>query len=149
LSLQNLPISTVRQLRKTMRDSVRSYIQERGSDWLETLSESLDWENIAKLILTRLRTSPAVSSSLELISQELALVLERYLEQDLEKIVAQIIPILNIDQVIIDRVKATSPADLENAIQGIVKSELQGIVNLGGVLGFVVGLIQTIILLVR
>ncbi|MGB3205666.1 MAG: DUF445 family protein, partial [Crinalium sp.] len=41
LSLQNLPISTVRQLRKTMRDSVRSYIQERGSDWLETLSESL------------------------------------------------------------------------------------------------------------
>ena len=149
LSLQNLPISTVRQLRKTMRDSVRTYIQERGSDWLETLSESLDWENIAKLILTRLRTSPAVNSSLDLISQELALVLERYLEQDLEKIVAQIIPILNIDQVIIDRVKATSPADLENAIQGIVKSELQGIVNLGGVLGFVVGLIQTIILLIK
>ncbi|HEY9691192.1 MAG TPA: DUF445 family protein [Oculatellaceae cyanobacterium] len=149
LSLQNLPISTVRQLRKTMRDTVRTYIQERGSDWLETLSESLDWENIAKLILTRLRTSPAVNSSLELISQELALVLERYLEQDLEKIVAQIIPILNIDQVIIDRVKATSPADLENAIQGIVKSELQGIVNLGGVLGLVVGLIQTIILLIK
>ncbi|HEY9813139.1 MAG TPA: DUF445 family protein [Candidatus Sericytochromatia bacterium] len=149
LSLQNLPISTVRQLRKTMRDTVRTSIQERGSDWLETLSESLDWENIAKLILTRLRTSPAVSSSLEPISQELALVLERYLEQDLEKIVAQIIPILNIDQVIIDRVKATSPADLENAIQGIVKSELQGIVNLGGVLGFVVGLIQTIILLIK
>ncbi len=149
LSLQNLPISTVRQLRKTMRDTVRTYIQERGSDWLETLSESLDWENIAKLILTRLRTSPAVSSSLELISQELALVLERYLEQDLEKIVAQIIPILNIDQVIIDRVKATSPADLENAIQGIVKSELQGIVNLGGVLGLVVGLMQTIIFLIK
>ncbi|AFZ14642.1 protein of unknown function DUF445 [Crinalium epipsammum PCC 9333] len=149
LSLQNLPISTVRQLRKTMRDTVRTFIQERGSDWLETLSESLDWENIAKLILTRLRTSPAVSSSLELISQELALVLERYLEQDLEKIVAQIIPILNIDQVIIDRVKATSPADLENAIQGIVKSELQGIVNLGGVLGLVVGLMQTIILLIK
>ncbi|HEY9872219.1 MAG TPA: DUF445 family protein, partial [Candidatus Obscuribacterales bacterium] len=64
-------------------------------------------------------------------------------------IVAQVIPILNIDQVIIDRVKATSPADLENAIQGIVKSELQGIVNLGGILGFVVGILQTVLLLAR
>jgi uncharacterized membrane protein YheB (UPF0754 family) len=69
------------------------------------------------------------------------------LERDLESIVAQAIPILNIDQVIINRVKATSPKELEMAIQGIVKSELQAIVNLGGVLGVVIGLFQTISLL--
>lgn len=149
LSLQNLPVSTVRQLRKTMRDSVRSYIQERGADLLQGLSDSVDWENIAKLILGRLRTSPAVNASLEVVSKELALILERYLEQDLEKIVAQVIPILSIDQVIIDRVKGTSAAELEMAIQGIVKSELQAIVNLGGILGFVVGLLQGVLLLLR
>ena len=147
LSLQNLPISTVRQLRKTMRDTVRSYIQQRGAELLQGWSESLDWENIAKLILNRLRTSEAVTSSLEVISQELALILERYLEQDLEKLVAQVIPILSIDQLIIDRVKATSAEELEMAIQGIVKSELQAIVNLGGVLGLIVGLLQTALLL--
>ena len=147
LSLQNLPMSTVRQLRKTMRDTVREYIQERGNEMLQGFTESVDWENIAKLILNRLRNSPAVNSSLELISEELALILDRYLERDLEKIVAQVIPILSIDQVIIDRVKGTSAQDLELAIQGIVKSELQAIVNLGGVLGFIVGLIQTAILL--
>ncbi len=147
LSLQNLPVSTVRQLRKTMRDTVRNYIQERGPDLLQGLSESLDWNNIAIVILNRLRSSPAVTISLELISQELALILERYLEQDLEKIVTQVIPILSIDQVIIDRVNKTSAEDLELAIQGIVKSELQAIVNLGGILGFIVGLLQTVILL--
>lgn len=146
VSLQNLPVSTVRQLRKTLRDSVRHYIQTRGTDLLQGLSASLDWENIAKLILSRLRSSAVVSTSLELVSIELALILERYLERDLEKIVAQAIPILNIDQVIIERVKATSSADLELAIQGIVRSELQAIVNLGGVLGVVVGLLQTVIL---
>jgi uncharacterized membrane protein YheB (UPF0754 family) len=83
------------------------------------------------------------------VSKELALVLERYLERDLENIVAQVIPILNIDQVIIDRVKATSAAELETSIQGIVKNELQAIVNLGGILGFVVGLFQTVVLLLR
>ncbi|MBD2385780.1 DUF445 domain-containing protein [Cylindrospermum sp. FACHB-282] len=149
LSLQNLPMGTVRQLRKTTRESVRHYLQSSGSDVLQGLTDSVDWENISVLLLDRLSTSPVVSSSLEVVSQELALILERYLERDLEVIVAQVIPILSIDQVIVDRVKSTSPADLEAAIEGIVKNELQAIVTLGGVLGFVVGLFQTAFLLLN
>ncbi|HEY9638473.1 MAG TPA: DUF445 family protein [Coleofasciculaceae cyanobacterium] len=149
VSLENLPLSTVRQLRKTTRDTVRSYVQERGADLLKGLGQSIDWNNVAGLILNRLRSSSAVTSSLGLISQELALILERYLEKDLEKIVAQTIPILSIDQVIVDRVRATSAEELELTIQGIVKNELQAIVNLGGILGFVVGLLQTALLLLR
>jgi uncharacterized membrane protein YheB (UPF0754 family) len=149
LSLQNLPVATVRQLRKTMRDSVRHYLQDRGSDVLQGLSQSVDWENVASVVLNRLQNSEAVLSSLDLVSEELALILERYLEKDLEKIVAQAIPILNIDQVITDRVKATSPADLEAAINGIVRSELQAIVNLGGILGLIIGALQSVSLMIR
>jgi uncharacterized membrane protein YheB (UPF0754 family) len=147
LTLQNLPITTVRQLRKTTRESVRHYVQNSGGDLLQGLTGSVDWENLASLLVNRLSTSPVVTASLEVVSKELALILERYLERDLEKIVAQAIPILNIDQVIVDRVKSTSPADLEAAIEGIVKNELQAIVTLGGVLGFVVGAFQTVFLL--
>ncbi len=143
LSLQNLPMGTVRQLRKTTRESVRHYLQNSGSDFLQGLTDSVDWENIAVVLLNRLSTSPVVNTSLEVMSQELALILDKYLEKDLEVIVAQAIPILSIDQVIVDRVKSTSPADLEAAIEGIVKNELQAIVTLGGVLGFVIGLLQT------
>lgn len=143
LSLQNLPVATVRQLRKTTRESIRHYLQTRGSDLLKGLSESVDWENIAVILLNRLKSSEAISTSLEPVSQELGLILERYLEKDLEAIVTQVIPILAIDQVIVDRVKSTSPEELEAAIEGIVKNELQAIVSLGGVLGFVVGLMQT------
>ena len=149
LSMQNLPVSTVRQLRNTMRDSVRLYLQERGADLIQGLSLSIDWEHIADLIIDRLQVSSMMNSSLGLVSQELALVLERYLERDLEKIVAQAIPILNIDQVIIDRVKGTSPQELEIAVNVIVQSELQAIVNLGGVLGVIVGLFQTFLLVVQ
>lgn len=149
LSLQNLPVSTVRQLRKTIRDTIRSYLQTRGTEFLQGLSGSLNWENIASLILNRLQSSPVVNASLEVVSKELAVVLERYLERDLEAIVAQTIPILAIDQVIIDRVKSTSSAELETAIEGIVKNELQAIVNLGGLLGFVIGLLQTVLLLLQ
>jgi uncharacterized membrane protein YheB (UPF0754 family) len=149
LSLQNLPVSTVRQLRKTIRDTIRSYIQTRGLEFLQGFSDSINWEETASLLLNRLRTSAAVNASLTVVSKELALILERYLERDLEKIVAETIPILAIDQVIIDRVKSTSSADLEAAIEGIVKNELQAIVNLGGLLGFFVGSMQTLLLLLQ
>ena len=139
----------MRQLRKTIRESVRSYVQDKGSDVLQELTQSIDWDNLASVILNRLRTSAVVTSSLETVSAELALVIERYLEKDLETIVAQAIPILNIDQVIMDRVKGTSPEELEDAINGIVKSELQAIVNLGGILGFAIGLLQSVTLLLR
>lgn len=143
ISLQSLPIGTVRQLRKTTRESVRHYLQTRGGDFLQELSESFDWEKTSSLLLNRLTTSAVLSSSVKVVSQEMALILERYLEKDLEAIVAQAIPILAIDQVIVEKVKSTSPADLEGAIEGIVKNELQAIVTLGGILGFIVGLMQT------
>ncbi|MDB9449007.1 DUF445 domain-containing protein [Dolichospermum circinale] len=142
LSLQNLPVGTVRQLRKTIRDSVRQYLQNSGSDLLKELTESADWERISVVLLNRLSSSAVVNTSLEVVARDLALILEKYLTQDLEIIVAQAIPILSIDQVIVERVKATSPAELEDAIEGIVRNELQAIVTLGGVLGFFVGLLQ-------
>ncbi len=142
LSLQNLPVGTVRQLRKTIRDSVRQYLKNSGSDLLKELTESADWERISIVLLNRLSSSPVVNTSLEVVARDLALILEKYLEKDLELIVAQAIPILSIDQVIVERVKSTSPAELEDAIEGIVRNELQAIVTLGGVLGFVVGLLQ-------
>ena len=142
-SLQNLPLSTVNQLRKTTGDAVRAYIRDSGADFLQDFGESIDWDNLAIIIINRLQVSSTFTGSLGIISQELAAILERYLEEDLEKIVQQAIPILSIDQMIIARITGTSPQELEAAIQGIVKSELQAIVNLGGVLGFFVGLLQT------
>ncbi|MDJ0903027.1 MAG: DUF445 family protein [Xenococcus sp. MO_188.B8] len=149
LSLHNLPVATVRQLRKTTKDAVRNYAQNRGAEFLQNLGDYVDWENIAAIALKRLRSSTVVNSSLEVVSQELALILERYLEKDLENLVAQVIPILAIDQVIINRVTATTPEELELSIQGIVKNELQAIVNLGGILGFTIGLLQTVILFLK
>ena len=147
LSLQNLPVATVRQLRKTTREAVRDYLQNRGADFIHNIGESIDWDNLAAIALKSFRSSSVVNDSLETVSQELALVLDRYLERDLEQLVTQVIPILSIDEVIAERVMATSAQELELAIQGIVKNELQAIVNLGGILGFTIGVLQTFILI--
>jgi uncharacterized membrane protein YheB (UPF0754 family) len=128
---------------------VRGYLQTKGEGVLQSLSDTVNWEETAMVILGRLQASDAVVASLDVVSQELALILERYLEKDLETLVEQAIPILNLDEVIVERVKATAPEALEDAIQGIVKSELQAIVNLGGILGLAIGLFQSALLLIR
>ncbi|MBD1918573.1 MULTISPECIES: DUF445 family protein [Cyanophyceae] len=143
VSLQNLPVSTVRQVRRNLRESLQGYIRTLGPAFVKNLGNSVNWETLATQLLNRLQNSEVITKSLDPVSEELALILERYLERDLESLVAQIIPILNIDQVIIDRVRGTSAKELELAIQGIVRSELQAIVNLGGILGFAIGLLQS------
>ncbi len=142
VSLQNLPVSTVRQVRSNLRESLQGYIRTLGPEFVRNLGNSVNWETLATQLLNRLQNSEVITRSLDPVSEELALILERYLERDLESLVAQIIPILNIDQVIIDRVRGTSAKELELAIQGIVRSELQAIVNLGGILGFAIGILQ-------
>ena len=142
-------MSTVRQVRQNLRETVRSYVQSLGPEFLKGLSVSVNWEMLATQLINRLQNSEAINQSLDPVSQELALILERYLERDLESLITQIIPILDIDQVIIDRVRGTSPRELELAIQGIVRSELQAIVNLGGILGFVIGGLQAVFLYVQ
>ncbi|WP_277868139.1 DUF445 domain-containing protein [Candidatus Synechococcus calcipolaris] len=142
LSLQSLPQATVQEIRQLFRSSVRSYIQNQGLFFLQNLSKTIDWDHIALTILRRLRASSTLITSLEVVSQELALVLDRYLERDLEIIVERALPILDLDRVIVERVQETTPENLELAIQGIVRTELQAIVTLGGILGFLIGLGQ-------
>ena len=149
LSLQTLPVATVRQMRKSLKEIFRNYLQSSGPELLRGLSITVNWESLAGQLLGRLQTSEIVTNSLDPVSKELALVLERYLERDLESLIAQIIPILNIDQVIIDRVVATPPRELEMNIQAIVRNELQAIVNLGGILGFFIGGLQGVFLYLR
>lgn len=142
LTLQRLPVATVRELRQAIREAVRGYIRTLGPDLLKGLSTTINWQMLATQLLNRLQNSQVITDSLDPVSEELALILERYLERDLEDLVAQVIPILDIDQVIIERVSATNPRDLEMAVQGIVRNELQAIVNLGGALGFLIGGLQ-------
>jgi uncharacterized membrane protein YheB (UPF0754 family) len=142
LTVKTLPAQTVNQLRENLNMSIRDYVRTEGPDLVHGLGASIDWEGVSTLVLKRLANSDALSDSMGQMSTELAQIVERYLEKDMEQLVMRVIPILNLDQMIIERVQSTSPQELESAIQTIVRKELQAIVNLGGILGFLVGLIQ-------
>ncbi len=97
-------------------------------------------------MIGRLQKSAILNETLDQVSADLTQILKRYLDRDLENLMVSVIPILKLEEVIITRVKATPPQDLEGAIQAIVSKELQAIVNLGGALGFVAGCLQALFL---
>ncbi|MEL7316938.1 MAG: DUF445 family protein, partial [Cyanobacteria bacterium J06559_3] len=59
LTLQNLPVATVREFRTTVRETVQGYIQTLGPDLLKGLSTTINWQMLATQLLSRLQNSRA------------------------------------------------------------------------------------------
>ncbi|KAF0117517.1 MAG: YheB [bacterium] len=53
--------------------------------------------------------------------------------------------LINVKQIVEDKVSSFPIEELEEAIQGVTQKHLTYIVNLGGVLGFIIGLIQVVV----
>ncbi|WP_126146578.1 DUF445 domain-containing protein [Synechococcus elongatus] len=143
--LTDLPQTTLTDLRLQLRQGLRQWLDQDGLSLLEGALGSLDWTAAARALLDRLRTAVISDEAIAAFSHEVALILDQRLEHELEDLVAAALPILALEDLIIGRVEATPAADLEAAIQGIVRSELQAIVNIGGVLGVLLGCVQSLI----
>lgn len=143
--LTDLPQTTLNDLRIQLRQGLRQWLDQDGLALLEEALEGLDWTGAARALLDRLRTAVISEAAIAAFSHEVALILDQRLEHELEDLVAAALPVLALDDLIISRVEATPAADLEAAIQGIVRSELQAIVNIGGVLGVLLGFVQSLI----
>lgn len=142
--LTDLPSTTLYDLRLQLRQGVRQWIDQEGLQLLEESLARLDWTAAARALLDRLRTAVISEAAIAAFSHEVALILDQRLEHELEDLVAAALPVLALEDLIIDRVEATPAANLEAAIQGIVRNELQAIVNIGGILGFLLGCLQSL-----
>lgn len=74
------------------------------------------------------------------LKRELARFLNRYLHRELELMIARILPVLNIGQMIVEKLEQFSNQQLEEMIYGICRRELRWLAFLGAFLGFWIGL---------
>lgn len=75
--------------------------------------------------------------------------LEHKLQETYESMVAQVIPLLldklNIQGIVEEKIASMSNEELEKLVLTAMKKELSLIVNLGAVIGFVLGCVQLLI----
>ncbi|MCE3236554.1 MAG: hypothetical protein K0Q50_2745 [Vampirovibrio sp.] len=122
---------------ETLADN-RAEITEAVSNWSGTASRLL----INRLLQLNLKTW--LNEKRPDLKQELAAFLNRYLHRELELMIGRILPVLNIGQMIVEKLEQFSNQQLEEMIYGICRRELRWLAFLGAFLGFWLGLISNL-----
>lgn len=122
---------------ETLSDN-RTEITQAISNWSGTVSRLL----INRLL--QLNLKQWLNEKRPDLKRELAAFLNRYLHRELELMIGRILPVLNIGQMIVEKLEQFSNQQLEEIIYGICRRELRWLAFLGAFLGFWLGLVSNL-----
>ena len=109
------------------------------AEWSGTASRML----INRLLQVNLKTW--LTEKRPTLKADLARFMLRYLHRELESLLARALPVLNLGQMIVEKLAQFSNAELESMIYGICRRELRWLAILGAFLGFWLGLMSNLI----
>lgn len=119
-------------------EKIREYIQEKGPDFVEQEVTN----KVSKI------TDSSVADLLEpadISQDQLYQMIKDAYKKIIEKNAPKIIEKLSIPAIIEEKIKAMKVEELEELVLSVMKKELNMIVNLGALIGFVIGLLNIII----
>ncbi len=120
---------------------LREYIQENGQDYLERV--------IAREISSL--GEKTVGESISLVDDHginLACLTTQVYEMLIDAYLGKVIEALDFSKIVEDRINSMKVEEVEELVLSIMKKELGTIVNLGAVIGFILGLIEVLIMVV-
>ncbi|MDD3894657.1 MAG: DUF445 family protein [Syntrophomonadaceae bacterium] len=118
------------EIREVLTDKISAILKDRLSDLLPRIVPA----KVGKLIGDMLE---------KVIHQEASNIIRQSIEAGSEYLNQEI----NIEQMVEDKINAFDLDELEKMIRGVTSSELTFIEVLGGVLGFIIGLVQVAIII--
>lgn len=127
--------SIIASISETTVLKVNDYINKNGKELIENMvnTEINKYENIK---ISELATSIA-NSDINLVEQ----ILKIY-ENIITQKIPEIILALNISKIIEDKINSMDMLEVEKLILNIMKKELNALVNLGALIGFILGLLN-------
>lgn len=120
---------------------LREYIQENGQDYLERV--------IAREISSL--GEKTVGESISLVDDHginLVCLTTQVYEMLIDAYLGKVIEALDFSKIVEDRINSMKVEEVEELVLSIMKKELGTIVNLGAVIGFILGLIEVLIMVV-
>jgi uncharacterized membrane protein YheB (UPF0754 family) len=142
-TFESLPYSTVSMLKEHFVSILLDYIAENSKQ----VADKITPEELTQLITERiLKYDPSNfdPETLSNIKKEIAGFISKYLEREIGNLLEKAIPKMGIDNVIFQKVAQFSPKRLEEIITDISRKELKGIERIGGVIGFIIGCINSL-----
>ena len=78
------------------------------------------------------------------IKMEVSRFIQRYLACELQNLIEKVLKKIDLDTLIIEKVKLFPAQKVEKIIATVARKELQGMVIFGGIIGFIVGCLQIV-----
>lgn len=130
--------SLVAKISEESEKRINDYIDENGNELVSNIVNS----EIEKVSNTQVSTIMLKVSETEIdITQ---IILNIYEKIILEKL-ADMLKVVNISKVVENNINSMDMLDLEKIILNIMKKELNALVNLGAIIGFILGLLNLLI----
>jgi uncharacterized membrane protein YheB (UPF0754 family) len=138
------------ETRQAVLDYVASLVVETLSDNRAEITRAVSsWSGTGSRMLINRMLQINLKEWLNLkrpdLKVEIARFLNRYLHRELELMISRVLPVLDIGQMIIEKLEQFSNEQLEQIIYGICRRELRWLTYLGAFLGFWLGLISNLI----
>ena len=121
-----------------LEESIKDYVRENGAELIEPLVENEVNEICEKPVKD-------MFCSLNVDRELLEHMISRFIDERLESIVNAALQAMDIRGVIQHKIEKMDVAELEDLVMSVMKNELQAIVNLGALIGAVIGIINIFI----
>lgn len=119
----------------TMGNEIQTWIKERGESYIKPeLDRKLN--NIEQMSVSQLLGKAGMDQ--EQIRNLVETVYEKALNSEIENVLEKI----NISQMVEEKINAMSVEELEHIVLAVMKKELNTIVNLGALIGFLLGVLN-------
>jgi uncharacterized membrane protein YheB (UPF0754 family) len=122
---------------------IHDYLIHHYEVIIPPLVEKMDLPALVKDLIRRFHPQDIPPATVESIKREITRFLERYLDEKLFELVEQALEVADIQGVIATKIRNFSPLRMEAIIMEVSRKELGMIVSLGGILGFVIGVLQS------
>ena len=131
----------IQSIARPSGEEISRYIEENGEAKIRSVVE----KELEELEIT---TVGAVTGSLPLEKEQLAGVVRALYETCVQDSIEKMMERIDVAEIVEDKIKAMDIAKLEELILSVMKKELNAIVNLGALIGLVIGCLNLLISLI-
>lgn len=141
-----LPAEQVALFKHNLIKWLVDYIKEHQKTIVQALLEKTDIQTLLYGLLQKLQPENLPEDTLHRLQHQLSEFILNHIEQELFQWVDKLLKVANIQDLIAQKIRDFSPLKMEAIILDVSKKELNMIVILGGVLGVLIGGLQSLLL---
>lgn len=142
---QDLTWATINYIKNRFITLLQEYLKEYHLHVILPVLQEINIPGIVYDIIVKFDVQTIPKDLIHKVKLEIARFIQRYLANELQNLVEKVLKRIDLDTLIIKKIKLFPSKNLEKIIAIVARKELEGIVVLGGIIGFLVGCLQILV----